>query len=168
MKGVDKTLIGIVAAIILLVIAAFTVALLRPKPTYQPEDTPEGVTHNYLLAIQQEDYTRAYSYLSPNIPGYPNTESEFVGDLENHNFQFRPADSSSTVSVGSASVVADTAFTDVSETVFYQSGLFESNQSTNDFTVKLVRDKGSGQWKIVDSSSSNYWIWCWENSTGCP
>ena len=54
MKTTDKILIGIVAGIILLIIVALVVTLSRPEPTYQPEDTPEGIAHNYLLALQKE------------------------------------------------------------------------------------------------------------------
>jgi len=46
MKITDKFLIGSVAGVILLVSVAFAVAFLRPKPTYQSDDTPEGVAHN--------------------------------------------------------------------------------------------------------------------------
>jgi hypothetical protein len=71
MKSTDKFLIGIVVGIVLLVVAAFVITLARPEPTYQVEGTPESVAHNYLLALQKEDYQRAYGYLSPTLKGYP-------------------------------------------------------------------------------------------------
>jgi len=77
MKNTDKFLVGIVVGVVVLVATAFAVALLRPKPTYQLEDTPKGVAHNYLLALQQEDYKRAYGYLSPTIEGYPTSAEAF-------------------------------------------------------------------------------------------
>ena len=55
MKSTDKVLIAIVAGIILLIIVAFVVALAKPEPTYQAEDTPEGVAYNYLLALQRKN-----------------------------------------------------------------------------------------------------------------
>ena len=74
MKSTDKFLISIVIGIMLLVVVAFGIAFLRPEPTYQSEDTPEGVVHNYLMALQREEYYRAYSHLSPVIPGYPDSD----------------------------------------------------------------------------------------------
>ncbi|HOF89582.1 MAG TPA: hypothetical protein PLZ36_15990, partial [Armatimonadota bacterium] len=65
----DKWLIGIVIGAALLVCAAVAVTVLRPKPAYRADDTPAGVTHNYLLALKQRDYARAYGYLSPTLSG---------------------------------------------------------------------------------------------------
>lgn len=64
MKNTDKMLIAIVIGIVLLVVIALAITLTRPEPTYQAEDNPEGITHNYLLALQKKDYERAYVLLS--------------------------------------------------------------------------------------------------------
>ena len=58
MKNTDKFLIGIVVSIILLVVIVFAVVLTRPEPAYQTDDTASGVAHNYLLAIQREEFER--------------------------------------------------------------------------------------------------------------
>ena len=44
----------------------------RTKPVYGSEDTPEGVVHNYVLAVINQDYQKAYGYLADlkNKPGY--------------------------------------------------------------------------------------------------
>jgi hypothetical protein len=70
MKGTDRFLIGIVAGVVILVVAVLAIALLRPnQPSYEPDDTAEGVAHNYLLALQLEDYGRAQGCLSRSLPG---------------------------------------------------------------------------------------------------
>jgi len=69
MKKSDKILIWIVGGIVLLVIAAFAIALVKPKPTYMADESPDGVAFNYLFAVQQGDYDRAYGYVSPSIDG---------------------------------------------------------------------------------------------------
>ena len=68
---------AIVASIAILVIVTLVLTLRQPAPTYQPENSPTGVAHNYLLALQQKDYERAYGYLSTSLPGYPANSREF-------------------------------------------------------------------------------------------
>jgi hypothetical protein len=163
MKSTDKFLIGIVGGVILLIVVAFAVAFLRPKPTYLPDDTPEGVAHNYLFALQQKDYARAYGYLSPTLSGYPKSAEAFASDASDYNWNF--GDGSNTLQVESSSITGDRAVVLVRETVFYEGGLFNSSQYANTFEMTLQRDPKSGAWKIVESDS--YWAWCWNNSDGC-
>ena len=60
----DRFLIAILAGIGLLVVLAVVLFFTRQEPqAYGPENTPEGVVRNYVLAIQKEDYDRAYSYI---------------------------------------------------------------------------------------------------------
>src|SRR3990172_9629643 len=89
MKNSDRILFAIVAGVIVLVVVAFVVAFTRPEPTYQSEDSPEGITHNYLLALQQKDYERAYRYLSPELPHYPPDIDKFMADVQSQDYNFR-------------------------------------------------------------------------------
>ena len=163
MKNTDKFLTGIVIAVVLLVGAAFAVALLRPKPVYRSEDAPEGVAHNYLLALQQRDYDRAYGYLSPTIDGYPASAQAFATDIQNNSWNFRLDDTSTTLEVDSARITGDQATVTVRETRFNQGGLFESSQYTNTFEMRLRR--GEGVWRITGSDA--YWAYCWDDKDGC-
>ena len=164
MKKTDKILIGIVAGILLLVVVAFVVALAKPKPTYQAEDTPEGVAFNYLFALQQKDYERAYGYLSPTIKGYPRDAEAFADDIRNRSYTFsRLDDSSTTLEVESATVTGTRADVRMRETRFYEGDLFNSNQYTYFFDMTLRQEK-DGLWKIVDSD--RYWFHCWSDPKG--
>ena len=162
MKSTDKFLIGIVVGIVLLVVAAFVVTLTRPEPTYQAEDTPEGVAHNYLLALQKQDYQRAYGYLSPTLKGYPVSAERFAGNVEDSSWLFR-LDTDTTLAVESARVTGNRAAAQVRESRFDGGGLFDSSQSTTIFEIKLQLE--NGQWKIVDADY--YFAWCWRHSEGC-
>ena len=71
MSQSNKLLVGIVVGMIVLIIVALVIAVNRPEPEFQIEDSPEGIAHNYLLALQQSDYARAYDYLSANIACRP-------------------------------------------------------------------------------------------------
>lgn len=164
MKKTDKLLIGIVAGILLLVVVAFAIALSKPKPAYQAEDTPEGVAFNYLFALQQKDFERAYGYLSPTVKGYPRTAEKFAADIQNRSYTFsRLNDSSTTLEVASSTVTGGRATVRIRETRFREGELFNSSQYTYSFNVTLHRDN-NGTWKIVNSD--RYWISCWSDPQG--
>ncbi len=165
MKNTDKFLTGIVIGVVLLVGAAFAVALMRPKPVYRSEESPDGVAHNYLLALQQRDYDRAYTLLSPAIKSYPASAEAFAGDIQNKNnsWNFRLDDTSTTLAVDSARITGDQATVTVRETHFNQGGLFDSNQYTNTFEMRVRRE--DGVWRITGSDA--YWAYCWDDPLGC-
>lgn len=166
MKQTDKFLIGIVAGAILLVIIALVVAVLQPKATYQPEDTPEGVANNYLLALQQADYPRAYSYLSPTIKSYPASAEAFANDIARNNWQFRELqDGSITLTVEASQISGNVADVSVRQNSFYPGGLFSSSQNTSLFKMQLQRDPAVGVWQIT--SADSFWVWCWNEKDGC-
>jgi hypothetical protein len=160
-KSTDKFLIGIVVGIVLLVVAAFVVTLTRPEPTYRAEDTPEGVAHNYLLALQKGDYQRAYGYLSPTLKGYPVSAERFAEDVEDSSWLFR-LDTDTTLAVESARVTGNRAVVKVRESRFHGSRLFDSDQSTTIFEIKLQLEEGG--WKIGDADY--YFAWRWRHNEG--
>jgi len=162
MKSTDKFLFRIVAGIVLLVVVAFVVALTRSEPTYQAEDTPEGVVHNYLLALKKGDYERAYGYLSPTIEGYPASADAFTEDVEDSSWRFR-FDTDTTMAVEPASVTGNRAVVDVPQSRFSGGDLFDSDQYTTVFEMRLQLE--DGEWKIVDSDY--YFLWCWKDNEGC-
>ena len=71
MKSSDRFLMVIIIGIVLLAAGAFALTLSRHEPAYQSDDTPEGVAHNYLLALLKEDFSLAYGYLSLTLDSYP-------------------------------------------------------------------------------------------------
>jgi hypothetical protein len=162
MKTTDKVLLGIVIGIILLIVIALVVTLMQPEPTYQAEDTPEGVVHNYLLALQQEEYERAYSYLSSTIKGYPGSTEKFIEHIADNKWRFR-LDTENTLSVESIKIINNVATVKVLESSFNGGDLFNSGQNTIDFEMELHLE--AGEWKIV--SSPYYFAWCWTYSDGC-
>lgn len=162
MKKVDRFLIGIVVGVVLLVAATLIVTLRQPSSTYQPEDTPAGVAYNYLLALQQEDFPRAYSYLSPTIPGYPANNDNFTRNVRGAPWSFR-FDADTAVSITNTQLNGDQAIVHVAATRFHQAGLFDSNTTTTSFTIELRRQGNA--WKIW--SATRYWAGCWSREEGC-
>jgi hypothetical protein len=160
MKTTDKVLIGIVVGIALLIVVALVVTLRQP--TYQAENTPEGVAHNYLLALQKEEYERAYGYLSPTLKGYPASVEEFSEHIHDHSWRFRLG-TDTTLSVGLARITGNSATVTVRESRFRGGDLFDSGQSTSVFKMELYLE--DSEWKIVNSSY--YFARCWNQEKGC-
>ena len=156
MKSTNKILVGIVVGVVLLVVAAFVVTLRQPPPSYQDETTPDGVTHNYLLALQRGDYERAYIYLSPTLPGYPHDLDEFIRDVEQNAWRFRLNDDVS-LSISATKVAGHTAMVTVRETRHY-SGFLGGSESVDSFDMILYQNNGF--WKISDAEY--YWSRRWE------
>ncbi len=158
MSSNDRFLAAIVAGVLVLVVVAFAAARLRPEPEYRSDDSPEAAAHNYLLALQREDWERAQALLSPSLPCYPESPEVLLDDLSEGNRWLRDFDNLE-LQVESSSVEGDVALVTVRETRFWTGGLFDSGQSSRDFEMKLVREAGT--WRLAQSDS--YWWWMWSD-----
>ena len=166
-SGADRWLIGIVTGVILLILIALVTVLNREEPTYVDDVAPDGVVHNYLLALQQEAYARAYSYLSPTLPNYPVNAEAFYDHVRDQQIDFRNGGRRATA-VRDVDYFGDNRATvRVEETTFYSGGLFGGDQSTSSFHVELARIEGD--WKLIDGDSYWYWHPCWSSAEiECP
>lgn len=162
MKSTDRILLGIVIGIVILVITALVAVLVGPEPEYRPDDSPENVAHNYLLALQNLDYERAYNYLSPYLNGYPFTLEKFTNNIQEYSWSFRSGESV-TLSVEKAVVIGKTAIVTISESRFRSGDLFNSSQRTSVFEMKLRLEGDS--WKVAYAPS--YFVPCWAQAGGC-
>jgi len=162
MKSTDRILVGIVVGIVILVVVALVAVLAGPEPEYLPDDSPENVAHNYLLALQNMDYERAYSYLSPYLRGYPFTLNKFNENIQDNSWNFRSGESV-TLSVEKTVVIGKTAIVTISESRFRGGDLFNTGQRTNVFEMKLRLEGDS--WKVA--SSPYYFASCWDQAGGC-
>lgn len=163
--GTDKLLIGIVVGVILLVAVAFAAVLLQPKPTYQIEETAEGVVHNYMLALSQFEYARAYPLLAQSLPGRPKTLDAFERQVQNHPYTFNREPDAAAWQVESAKVNGDTATVQVRVTRFYSGSLFQTTQAV--FTPLYTLEREAGAWRIVRGRESADWLDCWRSTEGC-
>ena len=163
MKGTDKFLIGIVGGIVLLVVVVFIVVLLRPEPEYLDEDTPEGVVHNYLLALQKGEYERALDNLSSSVKHAPKDVNEFVEDIDGCSWRFRGLDRDISLIVVSADIRGERAEVQIKQTVFYSGDVFGSDLYESEFEMTLKQQNDA--WKLIDGES--YWCSCWNDKSGC-
>lgn len=165
MHSANKFLSAIVVAVALLVVIAFTVVILRPEPSYQDDATPDGAAHNYLLAVQRQDYERAFSYL-PSTFRYPQDAAHMAEDIRHNTWRFETGAGFSLAVESTRMQGEDRAIVTVRKTTFYNEGLFGSHQFTNMFTLDMVLE--NGQWQVTDGE--NYWSNCWGESRAswCP
>jgi hypothetical protein len=97
----DRFLTGILIGIGVLVVVALVVFFTRQDThnLHVSDDTPEGVVHNYVLAVLNKDYEKAYGYLADLE--YKPTYEEFRRSFLNG--YVRPDDSSA-VDVGESEI----------------------------------------------------------------
>lgn len=162
MKNTNRLLIAIVIGAVLLILATFVIVLNKPEATYQSEDTPGGVAYNYLLALQNKDFERAYRYISATLPGYPTSIDQFIDSIEDYSWYFR-LDTDTTLVIDTEEIIGIRANVMVRETRFYNRGLFESSTSISTFEMDLELERE--QWRIINSD--RYFAWCWRNESGC-
>ena len=160
MKGTDKYLIVLVIGILLVTVVAVVVVAQRPGlERYQPDNTPEGVVFNYLLALQQSDYERAYGYLSPDLPRGPADVEQMVDDLGWQLNGLQDSQNHPSLSIDTSRAVGDTAVVTVGETHYYRGDLLSSGHTTSTFDAKVRKVEGA--WKIV--YSQDYWKQDWSS-----
>lgn len=155
----DRFLLGILLFIVILVIAAVVLFFVRQdSQTYVPDDSPDGVLHNYALALQNRDFERAYGYLAEqeNKPDYTTFRQAFLSrqlDLSNNALR-----------VGEVTNQDDSEAM-ASVTILYaSSGPFSEGWDTTE-TATLVKQQGS--WKITYMPYP-YWGWDWYQTVPEP
>jgi len=148
----DRFLLGILAGIAALVIVAVALFFARRGTLeYGPEDSPAGVTRNFVVAIKKGDIDRAYGYLA-----------EFEGKPDVFAFrqtfqQMQASDVAATgVEVGDANIDAERAFVPVSM-LRGGGGLF--NEVYRDQQSAELALEG-GAWKIK-AMPYPFWNFSW-------
>ncbi len=59
----DRFLTVILVVIALLVVTSLVVfSIKEDRAVYLPDDAPENIVHNYILALEKGEYARAYDY----------------------------------------------------------------------------------------------------------
>ena len=147
----DKFLTGILIGIAVLILLALGLFFLRQeRREYVAEDTPNGVVHNYVLAVLNKDYQKAYTYLAelPSKPTYEEFRSAFFNGLVS------PTDVGMTI--GDVDINENEAIVTLS--LYYSnSDPFSGRYSNNDSALLI---KQNGKWKL-HSMPYNFWNYSW-------
>ena len=148
----DRFLTGILVGIGLLVVVALAVFFTRKdSQTYVADDTPEGVVHNYVLAVLNKDYEKAYGYLADleYKPTYENFRRAFLNGEVNPQNQ--------AVDIGESEIIGDVATVDL-ELIYNNSDPFSTGYR-NMMTADLVKQNGA--WKLTLMPQYNFWGYDW-------
>lgn len=147
----DRFLFIIILFIILLVGASVGVYLFRQgKQDYSPDTTPENILHNYVLAIQNQDYQRAYSYLqkTEDTPTFEEFQETF----------FKQNDTL----VDTALQITDSSIQDDQATInliVLHGGGDPFGGTWKEYTMAFLVKEAQG-WKITHCPTP-YWGWDW-------
>ncbi|HEU4746501.1 MAG TPA: hypothetical protein VFS61_14765 [Anaerolineales bacterium] len=155
----DRFLTGILICIAVLVVIALVVFFLRQgSQSYISEEAPEGVVHNYVLAVLNDDYEKAYGYLADldNKPTYEQFRDAFVKGVINPN--------NSAVDIGSSEVSDDTASVEVA-LIYNPSDPFSTGYRDVQRAV-LVRQ--AGEWKLSSMPGYYFWDYNWYMEANPP
>jgi hypothetical protein len=155
----DRFLLGILIGIGMLVALALALFFTRKDNTmtYGPEDAPEGVVRNYVVAVFQRDYEKAYSYLADKTDK-PTLDQFRKSFLQNY---VNPDNNS--VDIGATEFTGDEAFV----TVYVQYGSSDPFSSGYRNEERAVLLKQNGQWKL-EQMPSNFWAYDWYQPTPIP
>ncbi len=148
----DRFLTGILIGIAALVVVALVVFFLRKdSQSYIAEDTPEGVVHNYVLAVLNGDYKKAYGYLADleNKPTYEQFRDAFIKGMVNPN--------NSAVDVGKSEINNDTASVEIA--MIYNPGDPFSTGYRDVQRALLVKQNGA--WKLSSMPGYYFWDYSW-------
>jgi len=147
----DRFLTGILIGIGLLIVIALGVFFTRGQTQkYLSEDAPEGVVHNYVLAVLNKDYQKAYSYLA-DLENKP-TLNEFRQSFSTG--KLNP--DSSGIKLGKVEITGEDASVEIS--MIYAPGDPFSAGYSSLGSAQLVRQNGI--WKL--SSMPIYTLWDYE------
>jgi hypothetical protein len=153
MKSSSRLLVifGSIIGAIVLVAIVLVIALSGQKPaSLLPEDSPEGTVQRFFVALQNDDYVKAYSYITPPA----NDKIPF--DSWRSSYYRSPEKSVWKVTIGKAKVTGDQATVDVVVDVFRPQGPFSEPVNTNRMSF-VLKKAGSG-WTIT-SPLDLWWLY---------
>ena len=133
-----------------LVIGTVALVLFTSSPGDEPllpEDTPQGTVQRFLLAVRDEDYLAAESYLSPPI------NDKITYDLRRNQVAGLGEGAGWKATLGKSVVRDDEATVNVMVDVFRPRGPFENSVRTHRITFFLKKEGTS--WRIT--SPVNLW-----------
>ena len=135
---------------------------------YQPIDSPEATAYNYLMALVKKEYGRAYEYLSPTLPQYPEDLDTFILDLREHDlmpvYELDPC-----VYIEGIELQLDQAKVEL-RMQYYDPcllGWWLEVQNLTQTPGQMTLEQIEGSWKIVDADDWLFYHKCWSEISEC-
>ena len=151
----DRFLIAILIFIVILVIAAVAVYFIRQeKQAYLPDTSPENIVQNYVLALQNKEYEKAYSYLrqedkTPTLAEFKETFLRQQRSLAETAIQIGDV----TEKDGHVTL----------EIIILHGGREPFGNTWKEYNAALLEKEDAG-WKITYFPSP-YWGWDWDTAS---
>jgi hypothetical protein len=147
----DRFLMGILIGIGVLIAIALALFFTRQSNVdYVDDAAPEGVVNNFVLALYQKDYQKAYGYLQ---------DAEYKPDYEKfrQSFAINPVENTNAgVRIGEVTLEGDHAYVAVSVVYPGSDPLSRGYGSSEQATLV----KQNGAWKI-QYMPYPFWQWDW-------
>lgn len=138
--------IGSIVAILIIVSIVVSIYTQNRLPLLG-EDTPEGTVQRYLQALERDDLTLAYSYLSASAKERKPFQ-EFSRELSFRSKEVQQRQ----ITLEKSRVFDNTAEVQVTISEFRPSGPLTFQPSENSFTSSFSLQKQDGKWFISDAS----------------
>jgi hypothetical protein len=151
----DRFLIGILSGILVIIVVALVLFFTRQgAQDYRTDNSPEATVFNYVLAITERDYQKAYGYLADleHKPTYDEFRQSFFNGMVSPN--------NVGVDVGEAHIDGDEATVEVSM-VYPSSDPFSPGYSNAERALLIQQ---GGEWKL-SSMPYNFWDFNWYQQT---
>jgi hypothetical protein len=154
MKSSNRFLLGFGIAITILVVITITLVLTDSGiAPLLPENTPEGTVQRFLLAVQDHDLQKAYTYLDVVESGKRLTYEDWVQSISP---RYQTMSTAWKATFGKTTVNNNTATVEVMIDVFEPSGPFDNpiRTQTDFYQLKLV----GGKW-LITTRPWLYWFY---------
>jgi hypothetical protein len=147
----DRFFIFLVIGIAVIVVISFVIVLSNQNQvTYLPDNSPEGVANNYLLAWIHRDYETIENYLIDEK--YKPEISDIISTMDENQYSLEDAGVSIDV------VNLDKDFATITVTIMHTGNGYDSYRY--DYTDSITLVKQNSEWKIKEAPYP-FWDWDW-------
>lgn len=154
MKSSNRFLLGFGIIITVLVIAAIILVVTNhDEIDMLPEDTPQGTVQRFLLAVQEHDIQKAYTYLNIVENDMKLTYDDWIQSNSN---EFQATQTTWKATLGNTVITDDTALVEVLFDVFQSGSPFEDPILTRRYIYQLGRTNDT--WFITERPWL-YWLY---------
>jgi hypothetical protein len=154
MKSSNRFLLGFGIAITILVVITVTLVVTnRSIAPLLPENTPQGTVQRFLLAVQEHDFQKAYSYLHVEEKGVKLTYDDWAQSVTP---RFQTSSTAWKATLGKTVVTGDIATVEVLIDIFQPGGPFENPVRTQVDSYQLKQI--SGAW-LITTRPWLYWFY---------
>lgn len=155
MKSSSRFLLGfgITIGILVIVAVALVLSTRGNGVSLLPENTPQGTVQRFLVALQDKDFPKAYSYLSVERNGVKMTYDDW---LRSKPPIFQSPESAWKATLGNTTITGNSATVEVIVDIFRPSGPFEGPVRSQTIFFQLT--KAGDSW-FITSPAELYWLY---------